>query len=110
MFWGWRHPFSSSPKIDKIVENLRKQNGKERTSVLCNRDVKHINIGSLTDKTARRGLQLQKGYQGQFQGSGKRNCRKDEADALRTIDVNTGNIYCHYKMHALTSMSVLLTV
>ena len=60
-------------------------------------------------KAARRRGQLQRGYQGQFQGSGKRRCWKDEADALRTINVNTGNIYCHYKMHALTSFYVSAT-
>ena len=38
-FRGWHHPFSSALKIDKSVENLRKQNGKERTRVVCSRDV-----------------------------------------------------------------------
>ena len=51
MFWGWRHPFSSAPKIDKTVENLRKQNGKERTRAVCNREVKQNNIGSLVDES-----------------------------------------------------------
>ena len=64
MFQGWCHPFSSSPKIDKIVENLRKQNGKERTKEVCSRDVKQMNIGSLAD---RRGWQLRRGYRVQFQ-------------------------------------------
>ena len=27
-FRGWLHPFSSAPEMDKICENLRKQNGK----------------------------------------------------------------------------------
>ena len=44
-FRGWRHPFSSAPKIDKTVENLRKQNGKERTRGVCSRNVKQMNIG-----------------------------------------------------------------
>ena len=39
-FRGWLHPFSSAPEIDKIGENLRKQNivhgGKFiRSKVLC---------------------------------------------------------------------------
>ena len=46
-FRGWRHPFSPVPKIDKTVGNFRKQNGKERTRVVCSRDVKQMNIGSL---------------------------------------------------------------
>ena len=51
MFWGWRYPFSSAPKIDKTVENLRKQNGKEKTRAVCNTEVKQNNIGSLVDES-----------------------------------------------------------
>ena len=46
-FRGWRHPFLPAPKIDKIVGNFRKQNEKERTRVVCSRDVKQMNIRSL---------------------------------------------------------------
>ena len=54
IFQGLRHPFSSTPKIDKIVENLQKQNGKERTKVVCSRDVKQMNIGSLADENGKK--------------------------------------------------------
>ena len=50
-FGGWHHPFSSALKIDKTVENLRKQNGKERTRVVCSRDVKEMNIGRKGDES-----------------------------------------------------------
>lgn len=63
-FRGWLHPFSSAPEMDKICENLRKQNGKERTWVVCSGDVKRMFIG----------------------------CIADEADASRTPNGNKGDV------------------
>ena len=39
-------PFSSAQKIDKTIEELRKQNGKERTA-----GVLKMNIGNLADES-----------------------------------------------------------
>ena len=50
-FGGGRHPFSSATKIDKTVENLRKQNGGERTREVCSMEVKHMNNGSLANES-----------------------------------------------------------
>ena len=51
-FRSWHHPFSSASKIEKKpVEYLRKQNGQERTRVVCSRDVKQMNIGSLANES-----------------------------------------------------------
>lgn len=69
-FRGWLYPFSSAPEMDKIGENMQKQNGIERTWVVCSGDVKRMFIGSLTD------------------GSGY---IADEADASRTPKVNKGD-------------------
>ena len=103
-FWGWRHPFSSAPKIDKTVEKLRKPNGKERTRVACNRDVQQMNIGSLADW---RGWQLRKGYRGQFQS--KRIAERVDAYLSRTPNVNTADTYYDYKMHTFTFFYVRAT-
>jgi hypothetical protein len=45
-FWGL-HPFSPPQEMDENCKNLRKQNGKERTWVVCSGDVKGMFIGSL---------------------------------------------------------------
>ena len=50
-FRSWHHPFSSASKIEKTVEYLRKQNGKERTRVVCSRDVKQMDIGNLANES-----------------------------------------------------------
>ena len=50
-FRGWCNPFSSAPRNRQTVENLRKQNGKERTRVVCSRDVKEMNIGRKGDES-----------------------------------------------------------
>ena len=44
----WLHPLPPATKTDKT---LRKQNEKERTMVVCTKDVKQINIGSLANES-----------------------------------------------------------
>ena len=71
------YPFSSAPKIDKTVEKFRKQNGKERTRVVCSRDVKQMNIGRLVDESGLKRTKTLKGLSGIISKqtySGKRRC------------------------------------
>ena len=60
-FRGWLHPILSAPEMDKIGENLRKQNGKERTWVVCSGDVKRMFIGSLADESGWKWMTALKG-------------------------------------------------
>ena len=57
----------SCPKNDKTVQNLRKQNEKKRTRVVCNRDVKQMNIGRLADESGCKRVTTPKGFSGIFQ-------------------------------------------
>ena len=78
-------------------------------------------------KVDRRGLQLQKGYQGQFLSQMRKGniyqgqflswriaelkswYWTDETDASRTPNVNTGDTYYNYEIHRLISFSVRAT-
>ena len=76
---------------------------------MCNRDARQMNIGSLADESGYKRMTTPKGTILKQTHSGKRRCKKDEADALRTPNVNTGNTYCNYEMHTLTFFYIRAT-
>ena len=80
--------------MEKIGELLRKQDGKERTWVVCNVGVKRVCIGSLSDKRGWKWMTALKGLLGiiaKWTLSGKSGCIVDKADASRTPNGNKGD-------------------
>ena len=90
-FRGWRHPFSFTPKIDKIVENL--QNLRKRMKADRRDGTPKGLSGTISKQTH----------------SGKSGCWTDEPDAICMPNVNTGVKCYKYETHKLTSFYVRAT-